>query len=151
MRQPEKVVLSNMCMVSDGKGNVLVQRRVKGWNGLVFPGGHVELHETISNSVIREIKEETGLEISNIKICGVKQWFNDAEGRNICFCFKTSSYKGELKSSDEGEIFWMKLEELQNSKEVAFNFDRMLKVFLSDDINEMFCFDDYINDGDILL
>lgn len=143
-RKPEKAVFTNMVMVFDDKNNVVVERRVKGWNGLVFPGGHLKEKETATESAIREIKEETGLNISKLKLCGIKQWFHPDEGRNVCFLFKTNVYSGEIVSSSEGEIFWMPLDKLMESKEVASGFDVMLKVFLDESINEMF----YPDDGD---
>ena len=143
-RKPEKAVFTNMVMIYDGKNNVLVERRVKGWNGLVFPGGHLKEKETATESAIREIKEETGLTISKLKLCGIKQWFHPDEGRNVCFLFKTNVYSGEIVSSSEGEIFWMPLDKLIGSKDVASGFDVMLKVFLDESINEMF----YPDDGD---
>ena len=143
-RKPEKAVFTNMVMIYDGKNNVLVERRVKGWNGLVFPGGHLKEKETATESAIREIKEETGLTISKLKLCGIKQWFHPDEGRNVCFLFKTHVYSGEIVSSSEGEIFWMPLDKLIESKDVASGFDVMLKVFLDESINEMF----YPDDGD---
>ena len=143
-RKPEKAVFTNMVMIYDGKNNVLVERRVKGWNGLVFPGGHLKEKETATESAIREIKEETGLTISKLKLCGIKQWFHPDEGRNVCFLFKTNVYSGEIVSSSEGEIFWMPLDKLIESKDVASGFDVMMKVFLDESINEMF----YPDDGD---
>ena len=137
-RKPEKSVFTNMVMIEDKNGNVLVQRRIKGWNGLVFPGGHLNSKETFVESAIREIKEETGLVISDLKICGVKQWFSEEEGRNVCILFKTNKYEGDLKFSDEGNVFWMPLDELMSSSEVATGFDKMLTVFLREEINEMF-------------
>ena len=60
----ETAVFTNMCMVYDEKGNVLVQNRVDPeWGGITFPGGHVEKGESFTDSVIREIREETGLTI----------------------------------------------------------------------------------------
>ena len=39
----EQVTLTNMCMVYDNDGNVLVQDKVDSdWGGLTFPGGHIE-------------------------------------------------------------------------------------------------------------
>ena len=61
MARMEEVELTNMCMVCDGKGNVLVQNK-KGdrtWHGWNFPGGHVEQGEFVTPSVIREIREES--------------------------------------------------------------------------------------------
>ncbi|MFP4877041.1 NUDIX domain-containing protein [Metamycoplasma hominis] len=72
---------------------------------LWFPGGHLELKESFVDSVIREIKEETELDIFNLELCGVKQWFNEKKGRNVCFLYKTNNYTGELNSTDEGKNF----------------------------------------------
>lgn len=46
--------------------------------GTTFPGGHVERDETFTESVIREVSEETGLVIENPKLCGIYHWFMDA-------------------------------------------------------------------------
>jgi 8-oxo-dGTP diphosphatase len=63
-----KVVLTNMVMIQDTTtGKVLVQERTRSWKGLSFPGGHVDEGESLVDSAIREIKEETGLEIKNLK------------------------------------------------------------------------------------
>ena len=71
----EKTVLTNMCMVTDGAGNVLVQDRAdKNWPGIVFPGGHVEPGEPFTAAVIREVYEETGVTVENPRLCGVKQF-----------------------------------------------------------------------------
>lgn len=69
----ETVTLTNMCMVYDDAGNVLVQDKVdKKWSGLTFPGGHIEKGESFVDSVIREVFEETGLTIEKPRICGTK-------------------------------------------------------------------------------
>ena len=78
---------------------VLVQNRKKSWTGIAFPGGHVEVGESIVDSVVREVKEETGLDIADLKICGVKQWFREG-ARNVCFLFQTSTFTGNLSSND---------------------------------------------------
>ena len=75
MPKYENVVLTNMCMIYDDKGKIVVQNRVDPeWSGVTFPGGHVELGESFTQSVIREVYEETGLTISQPKICGIKQF-----------------------------------------------------------------------------
>ncbi len=134
MERYEKVELTNMCMIYDDLGNILVQNRVKSWCGIAFPGGHVIKNESIVDSVVREIFEETGLHIDNLKLCGVKQWFKN-DVRNVCFLFKTNSYSGNLTSNDEGENMWVKRSELNNYK-LASNFSLMLQVFESECINE---------------
>ena len=87
MERTEKVVLENMCMIRDGS-KVLVEDKVgKDIRGIIFPGGHVEKDEPIVASVIREIKEETGLTIENPVLCGVKNWIDEDGTRYIVFLF----------------------------------------------------------------
>ncbi len=81
MERCESVTLTNMCMITDGRGRVLVQNKVsKSWGGICFPGGHVEKNESFSESVIREVREETGLTVSSPILCGLKQ-FCSADNR----------------------------------------------------------------------
>ena len=71
----EQIELTNMCMIYDNEGNVVVQDKIgKSWGGLTFPGGHVEKGESFVDSVIREVKEETGLDIKNITYFGNEPW-----------------------------------------------------------------------------
>ena len=147
MARMEEVELTNMCMVCDGKGNVLVQNK-KGdrtWHGWNFPGGHVEQGEFVTPSVVREIREETGLTIENPKLCGIKEFQKEQDGKRfIVFLYAASRFSGELRASDEGDVFWYPLSELKRSKELADGFSEMLPVFTSDEISEVF----YTNDWD---
>ena len=141
MARMEEVELTNMCMVCDGKGNVLVQNK-KGdrtWHGWNFPGGHVEQGEFVTPSVIREVREETGLTIENPKLCGIKEFQKEQDGKRfIVFLYVASRFSGELRSSDEGDVFWYPLSEPKRSKELADGFSEMLPVFTSDEISEVF-------------
>ena len=141
MARMEEVELTNMCMVCDGKGNVLVQNK-KGdrtWHGWNFPGGHVEQGEFVTPSVVREIREETGLMIENPKLCGIKEFHKEQDGKRfIVFLDVASRFSGELRSSAEGDVFWYPLSELKRSKELADGFSEMLPVFTSDEISEVF-------------
>ena len=115
MSRTEEVELTNMCMICDGRGNVLVQNKTNhpAWHGWNFPGGHVEKGEFVTPSVIREMREETGLTIENPKLCGIKEFHKAADGkRYIVFLYTASRFSGELKSSDEGEVFWYPLADL---------------------------------------
>lgn len=54
MAEYEKVILTNMCMVSDANGRYLVENRLDpSWPGLAFPGGHLERGESVTDSVVR--------------------------------------------------------------------------------------------------
>ena len=149
MSRMEEVELTNMCMICDGKGNVLVQNKENHpfWHGWNFPGGHVERGEYVTPSVIREMKEETGLMIENPKLCGIKEFHKSKDGkRYIVFLYVANRFSGELKASEEGEVFWYPLSELYQSKELIDGFSEMLTVFTSDEISEVY----YQRSGDEL-
>lgn len=141
----ENVELTNMTMVIDKRNNkVLVQDRIKGgWTGVAFPGGHIEKGESIVDSAIREIKEETGLTISNLEVCGIKDWYiPDDNKRYIVFLFKTYSYEGNLiDHGEEGNVFWHNIDEL-HLLNLAHGFDNMVKVMLDNRLNEYFITED---------
>ncbi len=137
-----KIELTNMVMVEDkSTGKVLVQERVKSWKGLSFPGGHVEAGESFVESAIREVKEETGLDIFNLSSCGVIHWAHkDTFDRYIVHLYKTNDFSGELISeTEEGRVFWMTVEELKNGN-LSNNFGNYLPMFLDDKYSEFYCF-----------
>jgi len=97
----EKAELTVLCMIYDGD-EILLQNRIKdSWKGYTLPGGHVEPGESFVNAVIREMKEETGLDVFNPILCGIKQ-FPINDGRYIVLLYKTDKFSGKLISSDEG-------------------------------------------------
>lgn len=137
MDRTEAVVLTNMCMVCDGMGNVLAQeRRNPNWPGVTFPGGHVEAGESFADAVKREVKEETGLDIAHPRLCGVKDWTNPDGSRYMVLLYRTRYFSGELQSSGEGRVFWVPLKDLQ-ALPLARGMDQMLRVFLEDDLSEL--------------
>lgn len=111
MDMSERVILTNMCMVEDDAGNVLVEHR-KGphWPGVAFPGGHVEPGEAFAASVVREVREETGLEIDRLKLCGIRHFPKEDGTRYIVFHYKAKVCGGTLRPSEEGEVFWVSKE-----------------------------------------
>ena len=134
MDRTERVELTTLCMVCRDN-EILLQNRVKtDWRGYCFPGGHVEPGESIVDSVIREMKEETGLTIQNPRLCGMKQFPIDG-GRYLVFFFKTCAFTGQLTSSEEGDVEWIRREDLPNLNKVS-DFMDMLKVFDRDDLTE---------------
>lgn len=138
MAASEQAVFTNLCMVYDDAGNILVQDRVdSNWPGICFPGGHVEPGESFTESVIREVWEETGLTIRNPQLCGVKQFQNRQGARYVVFFFKTQQFSGTLRSSEEGDVFWIPRKDLEHYRLVE-DFMDMVKVFESSELNEFY-------------
>ena len=139
MNRTETTELTVLCLIQkDGK--ILLQNRVKtDWQGYAFPGGHIEVGESIVDAVVREVREETGLTIYNPALCGVKQFpLKDGKyenGRYLVFLFRADQFTGEVTSSDEGEMRWIAKDELHNYNLVQ-DFDDMLKVMATDDYTE---------------
>lgn len=138
MAREEKAIFTNMCMITDGNGNVLVQDRLKpDWPGLAFPGGHVEPGESFVDSVIREVREETGLTVENPVLCGVKQFQTKTDARYVVFFFKADHFHGELRSSDEGMVYWLPRSELPAQK-LSIDMMEMVSVMESDNLSEFY-------------
>lgn len=138
MGRKSEIELTNMCLVYD-ENRILVQEKAgtRHEGGLVFPGGHVEEGESLRDSMIREIKEETGLTISNPIPCGFKDWIQEDGTRYIVLLYKTNQYEGEIKSSDEGRVFWLDREDISTAK-LIWNMRELLKIFESDEYSEFF-------------
>lgn len=138
MHEPERAEFTNLCMVYDQRGNILVQdRKKKEWPGICFPGGHVEPRESFVESVIREVYEETGLTIEDPRLCGIKQFQTRAGVRYVVLLYKTNRFSGELRSSAEGEVFWVPRNELSRYP-LADDFLEMVQVMESEELSEFF-------------
>ena len=123
MAEAKPVVLTNMCMIRDGE-KVLVQiRNDKRWGGAVFPGGHIEDGESITDSVIREVFEETGLTVLSPMLCGVKNFYN-----------------GDGDSSSEGEVLWEEEKKLFELDTVP-GFEELYEMFCSSKMSELWYHD----------
>ena len=137
MERTERVILTNMCMIRDGS-RVLVEEKVGPYaGGITFPGGHVEDHEPIVDSVIREMKEETGLTIVSPRLCGVKEWINEDGSRYVVFLFTANQYSGDLVSSEEGRVFWLEVDEVLKTNWI-WHMDSLLQILVDGKYAELF-------------
>ena len=117
-----------MCLVINKKGQYLVENRIKNdWPGLTLPGGHVEDSENIIDSVKREMKEETGLDVFGLINVGYFEW-NEKDIRHLSILFKTYSYKGEITSSKEGKVFFIDKEDIKKYP-LSNDFEKILEKF----------------------
>lgn len=134
----EKVEFTNMCMICDQNKVIVINRKKEDWPGITFPGGHVELGESFTDAVIREIREETGLNIYAPQLCGIKDWYVN-QCRYVVLFYKTTCFDGELCSSEEGEVWWEELDNLPNLN-LSLDMNDMLRVFMEEGLSEFFYF-----------
>ena len=98
------ILVGCVVVIADEKGRLLLQERVypKGTWGLA--GGLMELGERAEETAVREVREETGLEVENLKMINVysgPDHFAVAENGDefymVTCAYYTRSFKGELK------------------------------------------------------
>jgi ADP-ribose pyrophosphatase YjhB (NUDIX family) len=105
--KPNSLVVATSAVVVDDHGRILLQRRTDSGNW-ALPGGGMEMTESLTDSVIREVKEETGFDIEVTGLAGTYTdprhiiAYSDGEVRrqfNICYTARIVG--GELAISDE--------------------------------------------------
>ena len=134
MHHTESVELTVLCLLQN-RDRILLQNRVKkDWEGYTLPGGHVEPGESFVDAVVREMKEETGLTIISPKLAGIKQ-FPIKNGRYIVLLYKAEKYTGDLCSSEEGQMEWVRYDQLSELNTVD-DFEDLLKVINAPDLSE---------------
>ncbi len=104
-------------LIFDNRKILLIHRFRDGRDYHVIPGGHVEPGETLEETAIREIKEETGFDID----LGDKIWEFENMGRPE-FYFLARSFTGKLRlggpelkkmsPQNRYQLVWIKLDEL---------------------------------------
>ena len=114
---PTDIVASGGVITNDKYEVLIVKNLRKGWE---YPGGIIEPGETVPQGLIREIKEETGVDVEIINIVGVysntakKKGYNGVEEvpTIVIIDFVCKYISGDLRTSEESiEVKWFSKEE----------------------------------------
>lgn len=110
------MILATLCYIKYDGCTLMVHRNKKAndihegkWNGL---GGKFEAGETPEECVIREVYEESGLSVSNPKLCGLLMFPRFKGNDWYVFVFTANEFSGELIDSPEGRLEWVPDEKL---------------------------------------
>jgi ADP-ribose pyrophosphatase YjhB (NUDIX family) len=134
---PNSIVPAASAVVTNDAGEILLQRRSD--NDLwALPGGTMDVGERIAETVVREVREETGLEVEVTGIVGVYSnpghviAYSDGEVRqefNLCFAARLVG--GQLSVSDEStEVRWVApaaIEELPMHESIRLRIKHFLE------------------------
>ena len=111
------MINTTLCYITRGS-DVLMLHRIKKevdvnkdkWIGI---GGKFEKNETPDECLLREAKEETGLNLTSWKCRGIVTFLTDApfEGEYM-YLFTADDFEGQLKNCDEGNLEWISREQL---------------------------------------
>ena len=121
----DKYEVSKVMIIDDDKVLVLLRERNSRWKPLYwdFPGGHLKNGETWIEGAIREVKEETDLDISDLQ-----EIFSENLEKRIKF-FKTTNFSGKiaLDTVENEDYMWLKTKEISNYDKLTPNVRKFIK------------------------
>ena len=98
---PRHIVAASALIRNERREIVLVRTERRGWE---LPGGQIELGETLTDGLQREIMEECGLHVELGRLLHVRSNLSKAI---VIFCFQAIYVGGELRPSEETpEVRW---------------------------------------------
>ena len=83
------------------------------WIGV---GGKFEPGETPDECALREVKEETGLTMTDFALRGLIIFVSDVWGLEYMYLYTATKWRGQLIDCDEGELVWLDKKELLTKK-----------------------------------
>jgi len=108
-------VHGTMCyIIREDKALLIRKRQGFGSGKLNAPGGKLKESETPEDCAVREIFEETGLMVNDLKRHGVLNFYFGKKSAPdwVVYVFSSTSFSGEPKASTEGPLEWIELDEL---------------------------------------
>jgi len=121
----DKHEVSKVMIVDDDKTLVLLRSPDSHWKPLYwdFPGGHLKDDETWQEGAIREVKEETDLDVT-----GLQEISFENQEKRIKF-FKTTSFSGDitLDTTENEDYMWLKFEDISNYDKLTPNVKKLIK------------------------
>jgi ADP-ribose pyrophosphatase YjhB (NUDIX family) len=115
------IAVAVSAFIQDEQGRLLMIRRTDN-NLYSIPGGQVEPGETLSQAAVREVKEETGIEVEVTGLIGIYSnpnhviAYDDGEVRQeFSICFRARPIDGKLRTSEESsEVYWVARDDISS-------------------------------------
>ena len=128
--------LSTLCYIEKDNQYLMLHRIVKKndvnkdkWIGV---GGHFEQGESPEECLLREVKEETGLDLLSYRFRGIVTFIaNGWETEYMCL-YTADRYEGEMISCNEGVLEWVDKEKLLDLN--LWEGDKIFLKLLNEDV-----------------
>jgi len=112
------------------KGIVLIERKNPP-HGLALPGGFVDIGESVENALIREMKEETNLDVQIVRLFNVySDPKRDPRFHTVSIVFVCKAYGTPVGKDDAKEAKIYKLEEIPFNR-LVFDHEKILRDFIN--------------------
>ena len=111
------MILTTLCYIENEDSFLMLHRSKKKndinhdkWIGV---GGKFEENESPEECLLREVREETGLELIEYRLRGIITFVSDRWETEYMFLYTSDNYFGEQKECDEGELVWVKKDQVE--------------------------------------
>jgi len=112
-------IRATLCyIIKNGKTLLLNRKKGIGAGKTNAPGGKLRKNETLEKGAIREVLEETGLKVANLKYHGILNFFFGQRLKPdwVVHVFSTKSFDGEIEESDAGKLEWCNADKIPYDK-----------------------------------
>jgi len=120
----KKVTIGNVCFIENPSTDslLLLHRDREPMKGMYTGvGGKTRFEEDLHSSCLREVKEETGLDVDNLTLKGVVKTILDGKDSSwILFVYTAQTTSTELCDCDEGTLTWVPHNDLDSYTLIGF-------------------------------
>ena len=116
--EDKKMNFTTLCYIEKGNKYLMLHRISKKKDGnkdkWIGVGGHFEKGESPEDCLLREVKEETGLELTSYQFRGIVTFISDEWPDEYMCLYTADKYTGDIGNCDEGELVWVEKEKIMD-------------------------------------
>jgi 8-oxo-dGTP pyrophosphatase MutT (NUDIX family) len=134
------ILVGSLVIMKDEKGRILLQQRKHPYGFWGLPGGLMELGESTEETARREVWEETGLVLGNLKmidvVSGADNFIKAPNGDEfymVTVVYETSEISGELRIDQQESLDFCYFKTSELPEQIVKSHRRILESYLKND------------------